>query len=657
MKRLFLATSMVCALGVAAHGDRLATAIDEGMWTFDNIPKAQIAQKYKVEIGDDWRGRVQTAIVRLESGCTASFISPEGLLLTNHHCAQSCLAENSTAQRDLVANGYLADTRKDEVRCQGEQASVLMETQDVTADVTQALAGVAAAEAARARNQVLTKLEERCEADAKAAGKPLKCETVTLYQGGQHWLYKYKRYDDVRLAFAPESAAAAFGGDPDNFQFPRWCLDMALLRVYENGKPVRTPNHLKIDFEGPAEGQPTFVSGHPGNTERLLTVSQLEAQRNALIPFWLIRNAELRGRLLQYARTGPEAERQATPLLMNLENAIKVRRKQLDALLDDRLIAERRAEEAKLREYLKQNPELAREVGDPWADIAKSQQVWQNILQRYTFLEGAAGFGNSELFTRARQLVRAAAERQKPNEQRLREYTEARLPALRQTLQAAAPMYPELEKIRLAFGLERMREYLAAYRAAVWRGPAVPVEPLVLVAALRERMTDLAATDADGAFPYLVTADRVRWMRRRLDAAAPRRRPVLAVTLPVVLGEPDERAAARAYLTPYLRTPTYRASWQLQGFSEADWEAPGSDRSHSGTGTSASRPSPARARSTSRIHSSRARYAPKGPSTGSVTPSTGVRSVPATGVSTSSRATSSAPVAARPRRRNASTIR
>jgi len=459
MKRLFLATSMVCALGVAAHGDRLATAIDEGMWTFDNIPKAQIAQKYKVEIGDDWRGRVQTAIVRLESGCTASFISPEGLLLTNHHCAQSCLAENSTAQRDLVANGYLADTRKDEVRCQGEQASVLMETQDVTADVTQALAGVAAAEAARARNQVLTKLEERCEADAKAAGKPLKCETVTLYQGGQHWLYKYKRYDDVRLAFAPESAAAAFGGDPDNFQFPRWCLDMSLLRVYEDGKPAATPGHLAFNWAGAKEGEPVFVAGHPGTTQRLLTVSQLKTQRDLFLPFWLLRFSELRGRLAQYSKTSSEAARTAKDYLDTLENSHKVRRMQLVTLLDDRLMDQKIEQERKLRDAVAANPELKKNAGSAWDDIARAEQRYRDILIPYTWIEGGAGF-NTDLFAYARQLVRAADERAKPNADRVREYTDAQLGHLKQTLGADTPVYPELEQVRLSFSLERMREYL-----------------------------------------------------------------------------------------------------------------------------------------------------------------------------------------------------
>jgi hypothetical protein len=252
MKRWTLV--LVMAVGVAAAAARVTGTPDEGMWTFDNVPRDAIAKKYNVRLTDDWAARYQKAVVRLETGCTGTFVSSNGLVLTNHHCVQSCLAENSSAKRDLVAGGFQGAAAEPEVRCQGEQASVLVETQNVTTDMTKALAGVAAADVARTSNQALTKLEEQCEATAKQAGAPLKCEAVTLYQGGQHWLYKYKRYDDVRLAFAPEASVAAFGGDPDNFQFPRWCLDMSLLRVYENGKPASPPSHLTFNWSGAKEG-------------------------------------------------------------------------------------------------------------------------------------------------------------------------------------------------------------------------------------------------------------------------------------------------------------------------------------------------------------------------------------------------------------------
>ncbi|MFO0450315.1 MAG: S46 family peptidase, partial [Pseudomonadota bacterium] len=499
---------------------------DAGRWTFENFPAAQVKEKYGATIDQRWLDRVRGGVARLDNGCSASLVSPDGLVLTNHHCVTTCIADRSSPERDLLAKGFLAQNRALEERCETDRVSVLVGTEDVTAKVTEATKGLQGAGLAEARRRTRTQLEQACEDASKEDRRagPLKCETVELYQGGQTWLYRYKRYDDVRLVFVPENDVAAFGGDPDNFQFPRWCLDMALLRVYENGKPARTPNHLEMDFAGPAEGQATFVAGHPGNTERLLTVEQLLTQRNSLIPFWLVRNVELRGRYLQYARTSPEAERQVATDLFGLENSIKVRREQLDALLDERLFAERRAEEAKLREYLAKSPELAREVGDPWADIAKAQQTYRNILQPFTFVEGGAGFGNSVLFTRARQLVRAAEERAKPNEQRLREYTEARLPALRQTLGAQVPIHPEVENIRIAFGLARMREFLGPDHPVVRRvfgnASATDIaEKLVAGTKLADPATRTALYEG-GAAAVQASEDPMIELARSIDAEA-----------------------------------------------------------------------------------------------------------------------------------------
>ena len=444
-----------------------ATALlaDEGMWTFNNFPKDAVAKKYNVRVTDPMLDRLQQAIVRLETGCTGSFVSPDGLVLTNHHCVSSCLAENSTAQRDLVAGGFNPNARGNEIRCQGEQASVLVDTEDVTATVTSSVASVPAADVARKRNEALTNLESTCEQGSKKAGTPLKCEAVTLYQGGQYWLYKYKRYDDVRLAFAPEASIAAFGGDPDNFQFPRWCLDMSLLRVYENGKPANTPGHLSFNWSGAKDGEAVFVAGHPGTTERLLTVAQLKTQRDLVLPFWLLRYSELRGRLAQYSRSSPEAARTTKDYLDSLENSIKVRRMQLAALLDDRMMDQRAAEERKLREAVAANARL-KAAADAWDEIARAEATYRDILVPYALVEGAAGF-NSDLFGYARTLVRAADEREKPNAARLREYTDASLPQQRQHLIADTPIHAALEQVRLTFSLERMREYLGPDHAIV----------------------------------------------------------------------------------------------------------------------------------------------------------------------------------------------
>jgi len=453
MKRsiVFLLASFA---GLAAHAE-------EGMWTFDNPPRAAIKQAYGVEVTDAWLKRLRLATIRLEQGCTASFISRDGLILTNHHCAESCIAQNSTAERDLLAGGFKAANREQELRCQAQAASVLVDMQSITDAVQAAVKGLPDADANKARKKELTRLEQGCEDASKKDARtgPLKCEAVTLYQGGQYWLYKYKRYEDVRLVLAPEAAIASFGGDPDNFQFPRWALDFSMLRAYEAGKPAKIAEPLRFNWSGAAEGDAVFVSGHPGGTDRLLTTSQLKFQRDAFLPLWLLRYSELRGRLIQYGKQSPESLRRSQDDLNTLENSIKVRRKQLDTLHDDVFMAQRASEEAALMAAVAANPELKATAGTAWDDIARAQQTYRNILAPYTFTEGAAGF-NSQLYFYARALVRSAAERPKSNTERLREYTDAALPRVEQSLAADTPVYPDLEQVKLTFALERMREWL-----------------------------------------------------------------------------------------------------------------------------------------------------------------------------------------------------
>ena len=251
-------------------------AADEGMWTVDNFPAAVVKQKHGVEITPQWLEKVRLSTVRL-SGCTASFVSPDGLMLTNHHCVQGCLAQLSTKERDLLKNGFLASRREQELRCPTQNADILMEIEDITAKVVAATAGKDDQSAGEIRKKTLTQLEQACE---QAAGKsdPRRCESVKLYQGGQYFLYKYRRFDDVRLVFAPEEDIAAFGGDPDNFQFPRWCLDMSLLRVYDGGKPVNWPHHLPIHWSGPAENEPVFVKSNGVGGEVMMLLNRKLSQ-------------------------------------------------------------------------------------------------------------------------------------------------------------------------------------------------------------------------------------------------------------------------------------------------------------------------------------------------------------------------------------------
>jgi hypothetical protein len=455
--------SLFVLLAASSWAARPAAA-DEGMWTFDRFPAAAVAKSHGVEIGGAWLDRVWRSVVRL-SGCTGSFVSADGLILTNHHCVESCLAEHSTRDKTLIDSGVLATRREDELRCATQIADVLVATENVTARVTAAVRSSDERVAKDQRRQALTDLEQRCEEASKRDTTPLKCEAVTLYGGGEYWLYEYRRYTDVRLAFTPEEGIASFGGDPDNFQFPRWCLDMALLRAYVDGHPAATPQHFTIDFDGPKAGETVFVAGHPGSTDRALTVAQLAELRDLELPPWLLGAAELRGRLIQFAKTSPAAERIARDRLNGLENSIKSRRKLLDALLDDNLMQRKRADEKDLRERVARDPALRAAIGDPWARIEAAEQAQATFLLRHTYLEDATGF-NSRLFRYARALVRGTAERDRPNTERLREYTDAALPRLEQQLAAPTPLYPELEQLTLSYSLERMRE---------WLGPDDPV--------------------------------------------------------------------------------------------------------------------------------------------------------------------------------------
>jgi Peptidase S46 len=443
---------LILALGCLGA---LPSFADEGMWTFDNFPANAVKQHYGADITPAWLDHVRLSTIRL-SNCTASFVSTEGLILTNHHCVESCLAELSTKDKSLDQLGFSAANRAAELRCPAQLADVLVGTENVTDTIAQAIAGLSDTAANDIRKKTLTTLEQACEqASVKAKSGKLRCQVVTLYQGGQYFLYKYKRYDDVRLVFAPEADIASFGGDPDNFQFPRWSLDFSMLRAYENGKPAATPNHLQIDFGGPAAGQLVFVAGHPGSTARLKTRAQLEFDRDISLPITLVRAAELRGRFIQFGSTNPADDRIVQAPLNSLQNSIKVRRKQLDALHDDLMLAGKTESEEKLRASARFNG------ADPWHEIEAATVRERALYLRYAFLENGAAF-NSGLFRDARLLVRGADERAKRNTDRLREFTDAALPLIQRELYARVPVYPELEVLTLSFSLERMREWLGS---------------------------------------------------------------------------------------------------------------------------------------------------------------------------------------------------
>ncbi len=387
-------------------------------------------------------------------GCSASFVSPEGLILTNHHCVVSCIQELSTAEQDFVANGFLVATREEERTCPGQTAEVLTEIVDVTDRVLGAGAGLEGAAFAAARTAEINRIQE----EACAGDERFTCQVISFYRGGRYGLYKFRRYDDVRLAFAPEFQAAFFGGDPDNFNFPRYALDAAFLRAYENGQPVATPNHLTWNARAPQAGEPTFVSGNPGTTQRLLTVAQLERLRDQQLPLQLIQGSELRGRLLTYAASGDEAARVSVDPIFGLENSFKVWYGQQQALLDPAFMAEKRAQEAELRQRVAADPALQQRIGDPWSEIEAAEQAARDLAVPFRQIVTAAG-GGSGLYGMANAIVGVARERARPEGQRNPGF-DAAVARTRTRLLEETPIAMDLERIRLGFWLSKTREYL-----------------------------------------------------------------------------------------------------------------------------------------------------------------------------------------------------
>ncbi|MEM8983871.1 MAG: S46 family peptidase [Pseudomonadota bacterium] len=448
---LLLVTTMLGAI--------LARAVsaDEGMWTLDNFPSAAVEERFGASLSNAALGRLSLATVRIEGGCTGSFVSPDGLILTNHHCVQRCLTQWTSDAADRRRDGFLAGGRDAELRCNGEQVSVLVGADDVTGEVADAIDGLPDEEANVVRKSTLTRLENDCRAEHADDG--LICEAVTLYHGGQVFLYRYQRYTDVRLVFAPEQAIAAFGGDPDNFNFPRWCLDMAILRAYDDAEPASTPTFLPIRSSGAQPGEAVFVSGHPGSTDRLKSSAHWQLLRDTVLPAEIEYRAELRGRLRQYAKRDAAAARSTTALLQGTENTLKVYRQRLRALADQDNIDAKREREAALRERAIATEGLSETLAEAEQRADDAATVFRSIYDRYAVIESKRGF-NGTLYGYASALVRAAAERTKPEEERLRAYTDARLQKLEKRLLAPRPIDAELEKLRLGFGFEKMLERL-----------------------------------------------------------------------------------------------------------------------------------------------------------------------------------------------------
>ncbi|ATB48093.1 S46 family peptidase [Corallococcus macrosporus] len=448
MKRLFVIATLLGAAPAMA---------DEGMWTYNNFPSAKVKEKYGFEPSQQWLDNARLSSARLAGGCSASFVSANGLVMTNHHCARGCIDQLSTAKKNYIANGFYAKTQAAETQCPAMEINQLVKITDVTETLNKATQGLTGKKYADTLKAKMSELEQACSAgNAKA-----RCDVVTLYQGGQYNLYEYKRFQDVRLVMAPEHAIAFFGGDPDNFEFPRYDLDVTFLRVYEDGKPATTNNFFKWSDKGAKEGELTFISGHPGRTSRGLTVAELEFHRDVQLPKTLMMLSEMRGMLTEFGRRGAEQRRISTNMLFGVENAVKALKGRHEALLDKAFFAQKVAAEQELRKKVNANPEMKKKYGAAWDEIAKAQTELRNIRKDLAFMENGSGL-SSTLFSLARTLVRGAEELNKPNGERLREFNQANVPALEAQLFSPAPIYPELEIARLTFSLTKMREELGS---------------------------------------------------------------------------------------------------------------------------------------------------------------------------------------------------
>lgn len=427
---------------------------DEGMWLFNDPPRKLLKERYKFDATDAWLEHVQKSSVRFNSGGSGSFVSEDGLIMSNHHVGADALQKLSDEKNDYLKNGFHAATLADEKPAKDLELNVLMGIEDVTTRVNAAVkSGISDEEAFRARRAVMAEIEKE---SLEKTG--MRSDVVTLYQGGKYHLYRFKRYTDVRLVFAPEQQIAFYGGDPDNFEYPRYDLDICFFRAYENGKPAKVQHYLKWSEKGTAEGDLVFVSGHPGRTSRLLTVNELEYLRDVRLPNTLRRLFRMEVVLSSYSGRSQENARRAKDDLFGVQNSRKALKGELAGLLEPSVIEQKMAAEKKLRASVDGSAEFESAKG-AWDRIAAAQKIIRENAQRYNLLEPGAAF-NSELFGIARTLLRAAEEKEKPNGERLREYTDAGRESLELELFSEKPIYEDLEQLKLSDSLTYLTEEL-----------------------------------------------------------------------------------------------------------------------------------------------------------------------------------------------------
>jgi len=454
---LVVAAALLVAAATVIHAE-------EGMWTFDNPPVKLLKAKYNFTPTQAWLDHLRLSSVRLNDGGSGSFVSPNGLLLTNHHVARGQLQKNSTAEHDYLRDGFYAATLDQEMKSPDLEVNVLVGMEDVTARVQGAAKGIAdEAKALKARDAAVAAIER--ESKDKTG---LRSDVVSFYNGGEYWLYQYKAYTDVRLVFAPEQQAAFFGGDPDNFTYPRYDLDMAIFRVYENGKPLHTENFLKWSAKGAAPGELTFISGHPGTTLRQNTMAQLLVERDVREPA-TIEYLERRIAAAQaFGAQGPEQARLVGSTIFGLQNSLKAYQGRAEALADPAIVAKKQAEESDFRSRVAANAEWQKAYGDAWETIARTLEKAKPEIKLQTFRRA-----DSRLFTLALQIVQYAAEVKKPDGERLSQFHEAGLGSLKYQMLSPAPIYPSTEKAFMTATLKLAEEKLGkddAYLEAILQG-------------------------------------------------------------------------------------------------------------------------------------------------------------------------------------------
>ncbi len=491
------------------------------MWLFNQFPKDQVKQKYEFDVTDAFLAKLQFASMRIGGG-SGSFVSPDGLIFTNHHVASDCIAKLSSPAHDYMKTGFYAASREQELKCPDLESNVLLSTQDVTAQVEEpAKDEDTASDTLQKRNAAIARIEKIC---AEKTGNH--CTVVKLYSGARYDLYQYKKYTDIRLVFAPEYETAFFGGDPDNFTYPRYDLDISFLRAYENGRPASTPHYFQWSAEGVKEDELVFVAGNPGTTSRLATVAQLTFYRDTALPLTLARLQTRIAALRDFSAQSAEDQRLAQRVLFGFNNSYKGSAGKLIGLRDTRLMARKAAFERKLRSAVENDPKLGTDAAKVWDDVAAAYKSWASSEKAYAVLERPAAQG-SNLFRIARDIVRLAEERAKPNDQRLPEFRDSAMASLELTLYSPAPIHDPVESLMLAQYLEELKalgEKEAPIKSLLaGRTPQAAAEEMVRATKLkdvaeRKRLVQDAAAVAGSDDPLIRLARALEPSARKLRA-------------------------------------------------------------------------------------------------------------------------------------------